>query len=148
VGCGSQWLRRLLLALLLLAPDVRTPREGEKRFLGCVPALELPEPAPELLGQLLLCYLGGHDCGLDFPYERCLLRAAEAPVGKPGGTDACGARSSATGDGIGLPCPVGRFCPGRAWRGGPLVCLGGLWVRVEEGPAVLRQLVAIPQIGV
>jgi hypothetical protein len=30
------------------------------------------------------------------------------------------------------------FLPGEGWRGGPLVCLGGLWVRVEEGPAVLR----------
>jgi hypothetical protein len=37
---------------------------------------------------------------------------------------------------------------GRVWEGGPLVCLGGLWVRVEEGLAVLRRLVAIPQIGV
>jgi hypothetical protein len=37
-----------------------------------------------------------------------------------------GARSSTTGDGSGLPFPVGRFCPGRAWRSGPLVCIGGL----------------------
>jgi hypothetical protein len=33
-------------------------------------------------------------------------------------------------------------------EGGPLVCLGGLWVLVGEGLAVLRRLVAIPQIGV
>ena len=33
-------------------------------------------------------------------------------------------------------------------EGGPLVCLGGLSVLVEEGLAVLRWLVAIPQIGV
>jgi hypothetical protein len=57
------------------------------------------------------------DLGSCCPPVRVVIRAIQL---------VCGTRSSATGDGIGLPCPVGRFCPGRAWRGGPLVCLGGL----------------------
>jgi hypothetical protein len=52
--------------------------------------------------------------------------------------DVCGARCSATGAGIGLPCPVGRFLAWEGLEGRPLVCLGGLGVQVEEGPAVLR----------
>lgn len=57
-------------------------------------------------------------------------------------------RSSATGDGIGLPFPVGRLLPWEGLGGRAAGCLGGLWVRVEEGLAVLRRLMAIPQIGV
>jgi hypothetical protein len=57
-----------------------------------------------------------------------------------------GTRSSATGDGIGLPCPVWPFLPWEGLEGGPLVCLGG--VQVEEGRAVVRAARGIAQIGV
>jgi Acetyltransferase (GNAT) domain len=39
--------------------------------------------------------------------------------------DACGTRSSATGDGIDVPC-LAVSALGGPWRGGPLVCLGDL----------------------
>jgi hypothetical protein len=43
--------------------------------------------------------------------------------------------------------PGWPFLPWEGLEGGPLVCLGGLLVLVGEGLAVLRRLVAIPQIG-